>query len=250
MFPILQLGPLALQTPGLILLMGIWLSLTFAEKQAKHSAIPSAQLDNLVLVGLLSGIIGARLAFLVEHYSAFISAPLSAFSLTTTMLNMPAGLLIAILAMLIYGQRKKIPMDAALDGLTPFLMGMLFFIALANLASGEGYGAPTNMPWGIDLWGAIRHPSQIYDLISALLILLLILRARTSRDVPGLTFYRFLALASASRLFLEAYRGDSVMLTGSLRSAQVIAWLLLGLALWQLGRRIATQKELTDVSER
>jgi len=47
----------------------------------------------------------------------------------------------------------------------------------------------------------------------------------------GQRFLTFLTLSAGARLFLEAYRGDSV-LWGGFRSAQVIAWLILAICLW------------------
>lgn len=47
----------------------------------------------------------------------------------------------------------------------------------------------------------------------------------------------WLVLSAAARLFLEAFRGDSTLIFGSFRSAQVLAWLVLGLALWAIARR-------------
>jgi len=36
MLPILHIGPLAIQTPGLMILLGIGLGLSLAERQAEH----------------------------------------------------------------------------------------------------------------------------------------------------------------------------------------------------------------------
>ena len=56
MFPILQIGPLALQTPGLFIIIGIWLGLSTSERFASRFHIDPNQLYNLVLVSLLAGI--------------------------------------------------------------------------------------------------------------------------------------------------------------------------------------------------
>ena len=53
---------------------------------------------------------------------------------------------------------------------------------------------------------------------------------------PGLTFWAFSALSALSRLVLEAWRGDSEIIFGGLRLAQIAAWLLLALSLWAIGR--------------
>jgi prolipoprotein diacylglyceryltransferase len=49
-------------------------------------------------------------------------------------------------------------------------------------------------------------------------------------------FLAFIALTAGSRLFLEAFRGDSVVIIGGLRSAQIAAWLVLAAAFAGLDR--------------
>jgi len=44
-------------------------------------------------------------------------------------------------------------------------------------------------------------------------------------------FLAFLALAAGSRLFLEAFRGDSALILGGIRAAQLAAWAILAAAL-------------------
>jgi prolipoprotein diacylglyceryltransferase len=55
---------------------------------------------------------------------------------------------------------------------------------------------------------------------------------RKTDPPPGITFLTFAALTAASRLFLEAFRGDSTLIFGGLRVAQVVAWIVLALALF------------------
>ena len=112
MFPILQIGPLALQTPGLLILIGIWFGLSVSERFASRFNVESNQLYNLVLVSLLAGIIGARLAYAIQYSAIFIASPLNIFSLTPTMFNGEAGLLIGLMAGFIYAQRKSLTLMA------------------------------------------------------------------------------------------------------------------------------------------
>ncbi len=104
-------------------------------------------------------------------------------------------------------------------------------LALADLASGDGYGSAVSLPWSIELWGAARHPTQVYQLIAVGLIAAIVLKI--DRVFDGLRFGLSIALYAASRLIIEAFRGDSAVING-VRTAQV--WSLLGLlvALWVL----------------
>ena len=48
---------------------------------------------------------------------------------------------------------------------------------------------------------------------------------------PGIIFLTFTALTAGARLFLEAFRGDSVLIFGEYRLAQIIVWVVLAVAL-------------------
>ena len=120
------------------------MSLTIAEKQATKTTVAPAMVYNMVFAGLLFGILGARLTYAAQHLSAFIGSPLSILSLTPTMLDPSGGILVAALAVLVYGQRKNLALFPALDALTPFFIVMLLFLGLANLASGDGSRLPCN----------------------------------------------------------------------------------------------------------
>ena len=104
---------------------------------------------------------------------------------------------------------------------------------LAHLASGLAFGSPTQLPWAIELWGAARHPSQAYEILAAAVILIILWpgRERIYAWPSGRYFLSFIALIAGSRLFLEAFRGDSMLTPGGFRLAQVIALLVLVLCL-------------------
>ena len=81
------------------------------------------------------------------------------------------------------------------------------------------------------MWNATRHPTQIYELVAALIIFAL-LGFRKSDSPAGSNFLLFTALTAGARLFLEAFRGDSTLIFGGLRLAQVIAWSVLATVLF------------------
>ena len=130
---------------------------------------------------------------------------------------------------------------------------MAIFLALAHLASGAAFGAETSLPWALELWGAKRHPSQIYEALAAALILLVCWPGRkTWRQNPaGIYFLSFVALSAAARLFLEAFRGDSLTWLWGLRTNQIIAWLVLALSLWGIAvrRNIPPHPDTTPTEE-
>jgi prolipoprotein diacylglyceryltransferase len=238
MLPILQIGPLAIQVPGLVLLLGLWLGLSLVERNASRSGSNAGLLYNLVLVALLSGVVGARLSYAIRYFEIFSSSPFSLISLNPGLLDPWGGVAVALIAALIYGQRKELSVWPTLDALTPLFAVITVSYGVSHLTSGAAFGAPTGVPWGIELWGIRRHPTQVYEILAATLILIAVWpginKLQTSR--PGLQFLVFAALSAAARLFLEGFRGDSQLLPGGIRSAQAIAWMVLAASLWGLGR--------------
>jgi phosphatidylglycerol:prolipoprotein diacylglycerol transferase len=161
----------------------------------------------------------------------YIQDPLGLIALQPATLSPQAGLLAGLIACWIYGRRNLLPLWPTLDALAPGLAVFTLFVGVSHLASGDAFGAPANVPWAIPLWGASRHPAQVYEIIAAGLVLLAVLRAGREAPFPGCAFGLWVALASASRLFLEAFRGDSVLIAGGVRAAQVVALFLLVSAL-------------------
>ena len=134
MFPIIQIGPMALQAPGLILLIGLWLGLILAERLAPRFRANANHVYNIVFVALVAGVIGARVSFVLENHEVFFQNPLNIFSLNPGLLDPIGGAVIGLLAALVYGNRKKIIWWSTLDAIAPFLGVMIIALGFSNLA--------------------------------------------------------------------------------------------------------------------
>ncbi|MBT3313030.1 MAG: hypothetical protein HN390_00310 [Anaerolineae bacterium] len=244
MFPIIRLGPLSLQAPGLMLLLSLWIGITLAEKSAKAYKVSADKLSNLILIALVSGILGARIAYIAQFPQAFAGNPLNMLSLNPGLLDITGGVAAAIIAALIYGQIKEMGFWKTLDALIPFFGMLAIGLATANLSSGNAFGMETDLPWGIELWGAKRHPAQIYNMLAALLTLNLLWPPKENAEPQvGTSFLTFIAFTAGYILFLEAFRGDSTLIFSGVRSMQVLALIVLALALWFLDKSKEKQTE-------
>ena len=244
MLPVLNIGPLALQVPGLIIIIGIWLGLSLTERLT-NSVKPSI-LYNLVLFSVLLGILGARIGYILEFRSAFSDNPLNIISLNLDLFNVIAGIGVGLIVAIIYGQKKQLPFWGTLDALTPLFAVFMIALSTSNLASGNAFGSPTNLPWGIDLWGSHRHPTQVYEIILSTFILgfIFALLLKKQNQTDGIIFLVFLASTATARIFTEAFRGDSTLIFTGIRSAQLIAWLILAISLRVLGKRFSEMKDV------
>ncbi|MBI4761177.1 MAG: prolipoprotein diacylglyceryl transferase [Chloroflexota bacterium] len=215
----------------ILLVAALWVGLTLAEKRSERHGVSKEQLNNLTFYSLIAYVIGGRLLFALSNFSAFSQSPLSVFSPNPDLFDPTGGLAAAILVGLIYGQRQKLQLWGTLDALTPIFAMLAIGLHLAHLAAGTAFGNPTTLPWSIDLWNAARHPTQIYELLASLLIFGW-LWSQKAESPPGLLFLTFAALTAGARLFLEAFRGDSTLIFGGLRLAQITAWAALTVILF------------------
>ena len=242
MLPVLHIGPLAIQFPGLILLLGLWLGLSLAEKHAHRHGIPSNHIFSFAITAIIVGILGARLVYALRFIAAFLNNPGDLLSLNPALLDPIGAIMGAALVVIYFIRHHKLNPWALYDALTPALAVMAVAIHLANLASGRGFGTPTNLPWAIFLWGEWRHPTQIYEMIAAVILLVYFWRgsSRAHYQTTGIYGLSFVAATAFMFLFFEAFHGDSVIIQGGFRSAQVIAWMVLAITLWCINKR--TQK--------
>ncbi len=232
MLPVLQIGPVAVPVPGLLILLALWFGLSLAEKMAPRFGIKPDMIYTSIGLGLISGLIGARVSFVGLHLDAFIKDPRAAISLNYQLMDFWGGIVFAGIAILIYGVRNRLNWYQYFDALTPFIAVIFVAFSLAQLANGTGYGVLSNLPWAINLWGASRHPTQIYDfLASAGILIWLILSTRNQWNrIGGLTFLRFVALTSISRVIMHGFLADTEIVFGHFRSSQVSAWIVLVLS--------------------
>ena len=232
MFPYLHLGPFLLPMASLALLAGLWIGFPMIEREAVRLKMNASTLSNVIFYSLLAGLIGARLGYALEFPNVYLAKPLSLLALTPTALSPIMGLAVGLITFAIFVQRKQLPIQATLDSIAPGLALFMVFVGLAHILSGDAYGAPTRIPWAIRLWNEYRHPSQFYETFVALMIFLVIRERFPKPEGAGLNFLLTIALSSASRVFLETFRGDSVFWPGGFREAQVMALVILAISFY------------------
>ena len=245
MLPILQAGPVAIQMPGLILLAGVWVAVSLTDREAPRYSLRASVMSNMILLGLVVGILSARLWYAIRFFDVYLDNPLSVFSLNPTTLAPIEGALTGLAAAAYYGYRKGLPLWPTLDAMTPGLAAFSIAVGFAHLASGDAFGAETALPWAIELWGALRHPTQIYEVLAAGLVFWLIWEIRRKTPALGTLFLTWIALSALSRLFIEGFRGDSVIAFGSIRSAQLVSIVILVVTL--VGMHLLVRKQAPDL---
>jgi len=227
----------------LILLVAmIWVGSNIAERGAARFALPQKIFGDLISNALTAFLLAGGF----KTISLNVSAPtwLRIVQFDPSLFDVWLGAAALLLVAFRYFYLNHLPLWQTLDALTPLFAFTAIGNALTHLASGKAYGMETAIAWAIQQWGALRHPTQLYELLASLLILGWLLLPKLDSP-PGMLFLRFTAITAGARLFFEAFRGDSTLVFGGLRLAQVVAWVVLAVALYSVG--LLQQKSKTPL---
>ena len=217
-----EIGPVAVRWYGLAyfvsILLGWWYVRRLVADERLWGGRPApmnlADVDDLLLWMTLGIIVGGRLGnVLLYDPGYYLRDPLAIFRVWEGGMAFHGGLLGTILAMIIFGRRRNIPILALLDVTAAATPIGLFFGRIANFINGELYGRPTDVPWAMVFPAGgpePRHPSQLYEAALEGLVLFAVLRLLTHRALsfrrPGLTGGAFVAGYGICRIFVEFFR--------------------------------------------
>lgn len=231
MMPTLSIGPLALPTYPLFLLIAFWAGVWLAASRAEKKGLDGDHVYNSALYGLLAGLVGARLWFVLSHWENYAGDISQALSLSRSALSAGEGMVIAGLVVFIYLQRNNVPLGAFFDAAA---FGVALALVIGHLGAflgGETIGRPAAVPWAVETVGALRHPVQLYLALAGLVVLALLYLGREWRPWPGFQFWLFVALYSVSRLLLEIFQAQPYIIGDGYLAVQVAALMAIVVAL-------------------
>ncbi|MFN2138743.1 MAG: prolipoprotein diacylglyceryl transferase [Candidatus Promineifilaceae bacterium] len=225
MYPSLNIGPFALPTAALVILIGIWVCLWLAERTARRLDLDVQAMSALVTWGLVAGFVGARLTFVGLYWSAYQDNLLGIIWPINSGYNWLGGLFFGAAAMFFYGRYKQLPPAPYLDALAPVFVTGLAFVSLADFLGGSGFGTNTNLPWGINSYGIRRHPVQLYEIGTALLALAAWSYFEKRQPFEGQLFLITTAVYSFGRLLVDPFRATTWITSGGWHGMQIICLL-------------------------
>lgn len=231
MIPTLSIGPFALPTYPLFLLIAFWVGVWLAASRAEKTGLDGDHIYNGALYGLLAGLVAARLWFVLSHWENYAGNIIQALSLSRSALSAGEGMVIAGLVVFIYLQRNNVPLGAFFDAVA---FGLVLALAVGHLGAflgGEAVGRPASVPWAVETVGALRHPVQLYLSFASLMVLGLLFLGRERRPWPGFHFWLFVALYGVSRLFLEIFRAQPDIIGDGYPAVQVASLMAVVVAL-------------------
>lgn len=198
---------------GFFVALGMLLVFYLVIARAPRLGLPKDVASDLVFLLFVTGVIGARIFYVWQHFEEYRPDLLQAFSVQEGGLVWYGGFIVAVMSGLIYASVKKLPIGVWLDFFTPLVPLAHAMGRIGCFLNGCCFGKFTQSRWGILLpgEGAARLPAQLYEAAFLLLLsgFLFILSYKKYR--PGTLFMTYVASYSAGRFFLEFLRGDQTL---------------------------------------
>ena len=227
-----ELGGLTVRWYGILIAAGFLLALLYVMKNARRFGLNSDKLIDAVLVGLVTGLIGARLYYVIFYPGGkYINNPLLIFDITEGGFAIYGGIIGGILGGILVAKWRRQSIPAVLDiAVIGFLIGQGIG-RWGNFMNQEAFGIETNLPWGMMsentllAAGSPVHPCFLYESLWCLIGVLALHWFSKRRRYDGQVFLLYLVWYGLERGIVEGLRTDSLYIPGiSLRVSQVLAF--------------------------
>ncbi len=224
-----QFGPLTIYWYGVMMAAGFLSALVSWIVLGRRCGRNAQYCSDLMFWVMISGVLGARLAYVLENWSDYAASPLSILRLDQGGLIFYGGLFAGGVAIFIFARRRR-------ERVVPVVDFALTAVPLAHAIGRIGcflngccFGTPTDLavgvrfPKGSAAWmlhyrtGLIEqmspfslrvHPVQLYETAYNLIIfgVLMVVFRRSSR--AGRVSAVYMVLYALGRFLLEFFRGD------------------------------------------
>ncbi len=207
-----------------------------AVRGKKDVGLTFDQANLLFLLIFLSAFVGGKVFLFFEDVSYYLQNPGRLVAGRGFVFY--GSFLFAVPTMLIFFKRNKLPTYAMLDVMAVTTCLVHMFGRMGCFMAGCCYGKPTNSFLGVTFTNpasqaeplnAPLHPTQLYESLSILAVMLILLYLRERKKFYGQLFLMYLILYAVGRFALEYVRGDlarGLLLDGLISHSQLIAVLI------------------------
>ena len=225
----LQIGAIKIHWYGVSYMLAFIVGWWLARVRARQTGLlDNKGVDDLVFYVVLGVIVGGRVGYILFYnFGAWMSDPLELFRVWEGGMSFHGGLLGVLVAVWLFARKINARFFQVTDFIAPLIPVGLFTGRIGNFINGELWGAPTSMPWGMQVkceqfyylctaklglpagteLTPPLHPSQLYEallegVVLFVLLWLVALRKPAIMLISGL----FLIGYSAFRFTVEFLR--------------------------------------------
>lgn len=253
---------------GIIIGIGMLLGITLAARDAERRGIGEDTVYDFALLGIVCGVIGARLYYVFFRWDNYRGNLLEILNLRAGGLAIYGGVIGGILSLIFYCKRKKQNfLNLADSSILGVLVGQILG-RWGNFFNAEAFGRYTDSLFAMQLRRDIVnpiminsallqhlvrvngvdyiqvHPTFLYESVWNLCLLLFLLWYRPKKRFTGEMFFLYLGGYGLGRVWIEGLRTDSLLLPGTgIAVSQALAGVCVLVALLCIlaGRRLAAR---------
>ncbi len=236
-----HIGPVPIRAYALCIMVGIVVAMWIGVRRYEARGGDPDTVWDAAIVAIPAGIIGGRLYHVITDHQKYFGEgknPWQAFNISAGGLGIWGAVALGALAVWALMRHKGLPFAPLADALAPGVILAQGIGRLGNWFNQELYGAPTDVPWALDIYQRVDeagryapltgrstgeviasvHPTFLYELVwNVAVFALLIWADRRFRLGRGRVLWLYVAGYTFGRFFIELMRADEATLILGLR---------------------------------
>lgn len=239
-----EIGPLTVYWYGVIIGTGLLLGWLLATRETKKLGLQKETFSDLLLWAIPIAIICARIYYVLFKWEYYSKNPGDIFAIWEGGIAIHGALIGGVITTAVFARKKGVSFWQLADIAAPSIILGQVIGRWGNFMNQEAHGTEVTRTFLESLYlpefiinqmyidGAYYHPTFLYESTWNFMGFILLLIIRKFQPKRGELFFSYVIWYSIGRFFVEGLRTDSLMLTDSLRIAQTISLVLIGLAIF------------------
>ena len=219
---------------GTAILLGFWI----AAREAKRTGQPPDNYLDMGIIGVIAGIVGARLYYVIFSWDMYKDNLLDIFNLREGGLAIYGGVIAAVISVLVLAKVKHLSAPQIFDTIAMALLNGQMLGRWGNFFNREAFGGYTDSLFAMRLpLDAVRssdvteqmrrhieridgvsyiqvHPTFLYESLWCMVLLIILFAYRKHKKYEGELFLMYLFGYGLGRFWIEGLRTDQLLLPG------------------------------------
>ncbi|WP_315116733.1 prolipoprotein diacylglyceryl transferase [uncultured Clostridium sp.] len=230
---------------GTMIAIGILSAILLLNYRIKDKKYNEEHVFNMIIAGILSGVLGGKLLYIITEFKYIIQDPssiLKDFGYGFVIYGATIG---GALGVYLYCRKRKWNTLEMFDLIIPSVALAQGFGRIGCFLAGCCYGRATTLPIGVDFTnspfvtpGILRHPTQIYSSIFDFLLAAFLIWYSKRNKNAGRVFALYVIIYGIGRIAIEFLRDDPRGAVGLMSTSQFISvfTIIIGIVIFNLNR--------------
>lgn len=209
-----QNSVVTIKTLNILLAVGFVFAGIFSIRYVEKHKMSLMFLTRTIIPLIVSGLFFGRLFYALENYSLIKANPQALLYVWDLKFSFFGMLLGGLLALFVLARRAKEDFWAWADVIALSSISILIFVHLGYFFSGQNYGSPTTLPWGVTFdashipYLSPLHPIQLYAFLICIFLLAYSVGRSKRIHLSGVVGTRAIMIYSLSMFAIDFLRGD------------------------------------------